>query len=52
MNYKTYRKTINLVESINAYREQQINEMIDEENEMCENYFRVNDIPNDKRGSF
>lgn len=52
MKLKRDVKTMNLVKSINNYREQQKNEMINENNEMCENYFRVDDKPNDKRGSF
>ncbi|MGB7604947.1 MAG: hypothetical protein WBL93_05665 [Lutisporaceae bacterium] len=52
MNSRKNLKIIHLIESLNQYREQQKHEMIVENNEMCENYYRVDDKPNDKRGSF
>lgn len=52
MNGKLYQDTMQLVESINRYREEQKNEMINVDNEMCENYFAMEENPNDKRGSF
>jgi len=52
MKSKKNLEIAHLVESINQYREQQQHEMIAEKNEMCENYYRVDDEPNDKRGSF
>lgn len=52
MKLKKPSEIMLLVESLNQYREQQKHEMIDESNEMCENYYRVDDEPNDKRGSF
>lgn len=52
MNSKLYLDTLHLVEALNSYREEQKKEMIDEENEMCELYFALEDKSNDKRGSF
>lgn len=52
MKSKKHSEITNLVESLNQYREQQMQEIIVEENELCENYYRVDDVPEDKRGSF
>lgn len=52
MYTKQYYETLHLVESLTSYREDQKEEMIKEDNEMCELYFTLDDEPNDKRGSF
>lgn len=52
MKLKDYFNTYMLTRNINEYRERQINEVIKDENEFDENYFRVDDKPKDGRGNF
>jgi len=52
MKLKDYLNTYILTRNLNEYRERQRKEVVSDENEFDENYFRVDDKPNDGRGNF
>lgn len=52
MKLRDYLSTYSLVRQLNQYRDRQQKEMVNKDNEYCENYFREDDMNNDGRGSF
>lgn len=52
MKMRRYLNTYFLVKGLNQYREAQRKEVVRDENEFCENYYRVDDKPKDGRGNF
>ena len=52
MKLKDYLNTYLLTRNLNEYRERQRKEVVNNENEFDENYFRVDDKPKDGRGNF
>jgi len=52
MKLKDYLTTYMLTRNLNEYRERQRDEVVNNENEFDENYFRVDDKPKDGRGNF
>jgi hypothetical protein len=52
MKFKDYLTTYMLTRNLNDYRERQRKEVVNDENEFDENYFRVDDKPKDGRGNF
>lgn len=52
MKLRDYLSTYLLTRNLNEYRESQRREVVRDENEFCENYFRVDDKPKDGRGNY
>jgi hypothetical protein len=52
MKLKDYVSAYRLTRNLNEYRERQRKEVVHDENEFDENYFRVDDKPKDGRGNF
>jgi hypothetical protein len=52
MKLKDYLTTYMLTRNLNEYREKQRNEVVNNDNEFDENYFRVDDKSKDGRGNF
>lgn len=52
MKFNDYITTFIITRNLNEYRERQRNEVVNDENEFDENYYRVDDKPKDGRGNF
>ena len=52
MKLRDYLSTYTLVRNLKEYRERQFREVVKDENEFDENYYRVDDKPKDGRGNF
>lgn len=52
MRLRDYLHTYILVHNLNDYRASQQKEVVRDENELDENYYRVEDEPHDGRGNF
>lgn len=52
MDLKNYVSTYMLTRDLNQYREREMQEIVNDRYEFDENYYRVDDEPNDGRGNF